>query len=319
MLTIPVRRVALACVVVGAAVAAGGCGVRPGPVAEPVVVAAPAPDTAVAAPLSVPLPVPLSTPTPTPPPSDPPAAVDAPTQSGVPPQLDPAPMQNAAAAAEPNTTLGAVVYDRVSGAPLLSVNPDHQFRSASLVKLLIAIDVLNRGATDNERNRVARMLSVSDDGIASSFWVAGGRPDIVTRSVALLGLTGTAPPESPGRWGEVKLTANDMVRVYQYVMTMPAADHTLIVDAMAQAPEIAADGYDQHFGIPDGMNTQWAIKQGWGNNSVAKVFHSTGLVGTDWRYVVVLLTEHPLGVSTAASLQSVTAAASTLNGILPGA
>ena len=119
---------------------------------------------------------------------------------------------------------------------------------------MIAIDALNRGASASERQRLARMLSVSDDDIASSFWVKGGRPDIVTRTVALIGLTGTEPPESPGKWGEVRITAHDMVLVYQYVMNhLPPEDRTLVVDALAQAPQYAADGFDQHFGIPDGL------------------------------------------------------------------
>ncbi|MCA1655617.1 MAG: hypothetical protein LC635_04055 [Pseudonocardiaceae bacterium] len=176
-------------------------------------------------------------------------------------------------------------------------------------------DHLGRRSNDHGRAR-----SISDDDIASSLWVKGGRPDIVTRTAALIGLTGTEPPENPGRWGEVKLTPHDLVRVYQYVMSkLSPADHTLIVDALAQAPQYAADAFDQHFGIPDGLNTQWAIKQGWGNNSATMVLHSTGLVGANWRYVLILLTEHPNGSGWRTSADSVTAAAGTLNGQLPDA
>jgi len=108
--------------------------------------------------------------------------------------------------------------------------------------------------------------------------------------------------------------------VYQYVMNnLPPEDHTLVVDALAQAPQYAADEFDQYFGIPDGLNVQWAIKQGWGNNAHAMVLHSTGLVGANWRYVVVLLTEHPLGSGWKTSAASVTAAAGALNGALPAA
>jgi hypothetical protein len=150
--------------------------------------------------------------------------------------------------------------------------------------------------------------------------VQDGGPALVKRAAALIGLQGTEPPEVSGKWGEVKLTAHDIVRVYQYVMdSLPPADHTLIVDALAQAPEYAADGFRQHFGIPDGLNLQWAIKQGWGNNDSAMVLHSTGLVGAHWRFVVVLLTEHPLGSGWKTSAASVTAAAQALNGQLPGA
>lgn len=281
----------------------GGCGARPtATIAEPVIVPHSVPPTTTVSTEPAPVTTPAETPADTPAPIDPNALVQA------------------AVGIEPNTTLGAVVFDRTTGQELLSYEADRQFRSASLVKLLIAIDLLSQGAGEGDRDRIARMLSMSDDDIASSLWVKDGGPALVTRAVSLIGLQSTEPPEVSGQWGEVKLTAHDMVRVYQYVMnSLPPADHMLIVDALAQAPEYAADGFRQHFGIPDGLNTQWAIKQGWGNNKRAMVLHSTGLVGANWRYVVVLLTEHPLGSGWKTSATSVTAAAQALNGQLPGA
>jgi hypothetical protein len=221
-----------------------------------------------------------------------------------------------AANVEPNTTLGAVVYDRITGQTLLAYHPDRPFHSASLVKLLIAIDVLQSGASDADRQDVARMLTMSDDGLASMFWVRQGGPELVTRTSAQLGLTGVAPPEEPGRWGEVVVTPRDIVSIYRYVLRMPAAERTLIVDALARAPRHAADGFDQHFGIPYGLDGHWAIKQGWGSDDSTKVLHSTGLVGRNFRYVVVLLTEHPVGCGWRTAARSVTAAAGALRGSL---
>lgn len=304
MLNFAARRVAILAVLAATTVVTGsGCGARPtAAVGEPVILAAPAPADS-----PVPLPQPRET---TPPALPNPANM---------PAIDPAVLEAAARKVEPNTTLGAVVYDRASGATALSLDADRQFRSASLVKLMIAIDALHQGVSAAEREQLSRMLSVSDDDIASAFWVRLG-PDLVPRVVRLVGLRNTEAPELAGRWGEAKVTANDMVRVYQYVTDrMPPEDRSLVVDALGQAPEYAADGFDQHFGIPDGLDPQWAIKQGWGNNDHAMVLHSTGLVGTDWRYVVVLLTEHPLGSGWRTSANSVTAAASALEGKLPGA
>jgi hypothetical protein len=85
------------------------------------------------------------------------------------------------------------------------------------------------------------------------------------------------------------------------------------VDALAKATEYGADDFRQYFGIPDGLSAQWAIKQGWGNNDHTMVLHSTGLVGPKWRYIVVLLTEHPLGSGWKTCARSVTAAAEVLN------
>jgi hypothetical protein len=159
---------------------------------------------------------------------------------------------------------------------------------------------------------------MSDVGLASALWVSGGGPELVTRTSAALGLTGVRPPEVPGQWGEVVVTPRDVVTIYRYVLSLPPADRSLIVGALGRAPRYAADGFDQYFGIPDGLAASWAIKQGWGNNSTSMVLHSTGLVGPDLRYVVVLLTEHPLGSGWQTSAQSVTAAATALRGLLPG-
>ena len=308
MLTFAVRRAALLAVLVTAiAVTTGACGARtPAPVGDVVILAAPA---------QTPVPLtPRTTVSTTPKPK--PKPKPSPKPKGAASGVDQSSLAAAAQTVEPNTTLAAVVFDRVSGAPLLSVDGDRQFRSASLVKLMIAIDALDRGASAQDRAALSTMLMVSDDDIASSFWVKAG-PDLIPRVVALIGLQGTEPPELAGRWGEVKVTANDMVRVYRYVLgRMPAEDRALIVDALAQAPQYAADDFDQYFGIPDGLDAQWAIKQGWGNNDHAMVLHSTGLVGRKWRYVVVLLTEHPLGSGWRTSANSVTAAAAVLNGML---
>jgi len=218
----------------------------------------------------------------------------------------------------PAPSSGAVVYDRTTGRSPVAYNADRGFRSASLVKLLIAIDVLERGAGPTDREQVSRMLTMSDDGLASMFWVREGGPALVTRTSTELGLTGVRPPEVSGRWGEVVVTPRDVVGIYRHVLALPPADRDLIVEALGAAPRVAADGFDQHFGIPDGLAAQWAIKQGWGSNDQAMVLHSTGLVGPGLRYVVVLLTEHPLGSGWRTCARSVTAAAGALHGALPG-
>ncbi|GAB3468766.1 serine hydrolase [Actinophytocola sediminis] len=234
-------------------------------------------------------------------------------------EIDPKLLLLAVTEAEPNTTLGAVVVDRVSGEIPLAINLNRQFRSASLVKLLIAIDVLERGADAGDRKRLTEMLMRSDDHIASALWVQGGGQDIVLRTTRTLGLTDTLPPENPGQWGEVLLSAADLARVYHHILNMPASDSALIVDALGNTERVAADGFDQYFGIPNGLPAHWAVKQGWGNNDTAMVLHSTGLVGPDWRYIVVLLTEHPLDSSWQASASAVTNAAAVLRSQLPGA
>jgi hypothetical protein len=118
----------------------------------------------------------------------------------------------------------------------------------------------------------------------------------------------------------VLITAHDIARTYQYILTeLPAGDRELIVDAMAAAPRRAGDGFDQYFGIPDGLGGTWAIKQGWSDSPHDLVLHSTGLVGPGWRHIVVLLTEHPVGVPAATAARSVTAGAKAFSTLLqPG-
>ncbi len=233
------------------------------------------------------------------------------------PAFDPATVITAVRSVEPRATLGALVVDRTAGTELLAIEPDRQFRSASLVKLLIAIDVLEQKTDEHTRRQLTVMLARSDDDIASSLWVSGGGSEIVARTAERLGLGGTEPPKKPGRWGDVLLTAHDVARIYEYVLTeLPDEDRELIVNALAGAPRVAKDGWDQHFGIPDGLGGTWAVKQGWSDSPTDLVIHSSGLVDEGWRYIVVLLTEHPLGTRVAAATGSVTAAAKALSPLL---
>ncbi|WP_236788454.1 hypothetical protein [Amycolatopsis sp. GM8] len=200
----------------------------------------------------------------------------------------------------PSARIGMEVYDRQTGQVLTSLGADSQFSSMSVVKLLIAVDLLARddGSLPDTaaQNRISRMLSASDDGIASSFWVTGGGPSIITRDVQLMGLTGTEPPATSGEWGDTEVTAQDLVKVYRYVEDeLPDDARNLLYNAMYQASETAADGTDQYFGIPDGLpGSTWAIKQGWGSSGSTAFFNTTGLVGKDARYVVIVLTAAPL-------------------------
>jgi hypothetical protein len=76
------------------------------------------------------------------------------------------------------------------------------------------------------------------------------------------------------------------------------------LDAMA---EFGADGFDQRFGIPAAAgDRRWAVKQGWSCCSDHRTVHSTGLVGPNHRYVVVILTGQPVPVGAAGASAKVT-------------
>jgi len=218
-----------------------------------------------------------------------------PVPSPVDPLATAAAVQQAMQAVLPNAQVGFEVFDRQTGTVLTSHHTGQQFPAMSVVKLLIALDTLasdNWVALDEEtRQEIHQMLADSDDQIADRLWTAHGGPAIVTRMVSLLGLTGTRPPDDPSEWGDTKITPQDMVTVYRYITDqLPNPDRDLVLGALADAPQIATDGFDQYFGIPRGMpHSTWAIKQGWGTSGSQAVMNSTGLVGTDLRYVVVVL------------------------------
>ncbi|KAA2252160.1 serine hydrolase [Solihabitans fulvus] len=202
--------------------------------------------------------------------------------------------------------VAAAVYDRSTDQFVYQENSTRRFESASLVKLLIALDALNRASGDD--GRVARMLSYSDDDIASELWSDNGGPSIVTRWATKIGLTGTRPPADPNQWGDTTTTAEDVVAIYRYLLgTASHGTRDVIVKALSGAASSGADGFDQTFGIPDAVGAiPWAIKQGWACCSPDRVLHSTGLLGKDERYILVVLTSRPQSLGWADSRAQVT-------------
>lgn len=212
----------------------------------------------------------------------------------------------------PDANVGLEVYDRDNGTTVLAHDPDRQFPSASVVKLLIALDALSPQAPAQVRDQVREMLSRSDDAVASALWDADGGPAIVTRMAARIGLDSTQPPADPTQWGDTSTTARDVVSTYRYIMDrLPGEQRSLVLDALTNAPQQAADGWDQYFGIPDGLpGVPHAIKQGWMTEGDDTILHTTGLVGDHHRYVVVLLTSVPADAPTAT--KAITAGAAAL-------
>ncbi|MDX6235199.1 MAG: hypothetical protein QOG10_14 [Kribbellaceae bacterium] len=221
-------------------------------------------------------------------------------------------------------TAGVAVFDRRTGKFTEQVNPDLQFRSASVVKLLIVLDYLwdlgpsyDVPAVDGARLDV--MLRSSDDDAASYFWDLDGGGLIIDRMVERLGLTHTARPPAthPGFWGYTALTAGDTVRIYQYLLDRaPGPVREYVMGNLYQATRCGTDGFDQYFGIASVFDLAFSIKQGWsgfihssrdvpakkaaaektaGVDLVSEALHTTGTVGTDDRAIVAVYTLHPSG------------------------
>lgn len=255
------------------------------------------------------------------------------------------------------TTAGYVVFDRQTGKIVAHRYAHRQFRSASVVKILIAIDYLEKRArvpvADAKLLKI--MLRSSDDGAATTFWNKGGKGKIVERMARKLGLTDTAPPPAskPGFWGYVSLSAFDVVRTYRYLLDKAdPAVRDVILGHLRRATKCGTDGFDQSFGIARAAAKPYAVKQGWSgfgdvppvkcsNVSAAggsittvafkaaearvpdlgrPVLHTTGLVGKGERYVMALLTAHPAGGSWNASVRRINKLTADLlsNSVKPG-
>ncbi|MCK2219205.1 hypothetical protein MF672_036240 [Actinomadura sp. ATCC 31491] len=258
-----------------------------------------------------------------------------------------------AAAAPPRvpagTTAAWVVFDRQAGRFVAARNAHRKYRSASVVKILIAIDYLERRKSvpkaDAELLKV--MLRASDDDAASAFWDRGGKGQIIVRVARRLGLADTAPPPAsqPGFWGYTSLSAYDIVRTYRYLLDRADARvRDTILGHLRKAASCGTDGFDQTFGIPSAVPRPYAVKQGWSGfgttpptrcrearaigapvSWIARratgsgvpdygrpVLHTTGLVGKGERYVMAVLTAHPAGSAWSASVQRITAIAKGL-------
>lgn len=167
-------------------------------------------------------------------------------------------------------TAGVAVFDRTTGAFTERLNETLRFRSASVVKLLIALDYLRtrdpRALPAADRTRLDSMLRSSDDNAAGYYWDLGGRTAVIDRTVAQLGLTDTANPPAgyEGYWGYVALSAADTVRIYRYILdsaSAPVRDY--VMGNLRQSTRCGTDGFDQQFGIAGSFERPWAVKQGW--------------------------------------------------------
>ena len=205
-----------------------------------------------------------------------------------------------------STQLAVAVLDRGTGELAVGGRGNEPFYTASLSKLVVIVDVLDRrrfeGLTvsDVDLALIRRALGPSDDSAMSALWDRFDGTSAVGRVRERLELQGTSAPRRTGEWGEVEVTAADYVRIWRYILDeMPAEDRDLLIGAMDAAPPVARDGFDQSFGLlspavrgPDGPGA--VAKQGWMCCFSGQYYlHSAGVVGADKRFLVTLLTREP--------------------------
>ncbi|MET9231297.1 serine hydrolase [Lentzea sp. NPDC003310] len=234
-------------------------------------------------------------------PGDSDTAHASPEKSSAVPGLDAA----ALAAAGGASDVGLAVLDLESG-QLVSAQGDKPFYSASLSKLILAVYAWQQQPSADDVALLDRALSFSDDNAMDVLWTRFDGMDAIGVVAAEAGLTGTHAPDDPSQWGEVVVTANDMVRLYDYVLGSPQRD--AVVGALSKATPTAADGFDQAFGLL-GVTGAYA-KQGWMYYLPSDVYlHSAGVL--DGRYAVAVLTTNPTGSWTVAR-QSINAVATAV-------
>lgn len=217
--------------------------------------------------------------------------------------------QATAQAAAKGADITTVVLDRSTGQRVTNGN-DRDIAIASVVKLFIADDMLLRGPplSPDDMEMFQSMLRSSDDSAAQVFWERNGGSAIVTRVADRYGLSGTRPN---GLWFNTISTAADLVRYYDMLLSgaggLPRDKADLIVDNLAQSTPTGIDGmmpggvYPQRFGIPEGLYAEpVAVKQGWMCCVGSDWMHlSTGIIGSDHRYVMAIASDQPAGADAA--------------------
>jgi hypothetical protein len=207
-------------------------------------------------------------------------------------------------AAADGATIAVAVLDRTTN-KMLSNGNDQLIAIASVAKLFIADDVLSQGLPTGDRQALDSMLRSSDDGAAETFWDQRGGEAIIADVAGRYRLTSTAPP-SDGRWWNTTSSASDLVHYYDALLNgsggLSGERAGIIVDDLAGSTATGSDGYPQRFGIPDGLYAEpVAVKQGWMccMDGDSWMHLSTGIIGSDRRYVMVIESLQPSDDTTA--------------------
>ena len=214
-------------------------------------------------------------------------------------------------AADRGAEIGLMVLDRETRREV-AAGSTARWATASVVKLFIADDLLLRqpNLSPDDRALFDVMLRSSDDSAAEVFWNRGGGSAIINRVTARYGLTSTSPPGN-GRWFNTITSAQDLVRYYDMLLSgaggLPPERANRIMSNLAASTPTAPDGtqpggiYPQRFGIPEGLYAETvAVKQGWMCCVSSDWMHlSTGVVGPDRRFIMVVYALQPTGAETA--------------------
>ena len=240
-----------------------------------------------------------------------------------PPRIGPQDTVNAAVAVGQSrgARVAVAVYDRQTGTVYADGEADASYPSASLVKAFIATRLLVDGQAKDPATKdlMWKMITLSDDGIATQLYPVAGGQSLVDWIVRRYTLTGLKPTTRSGAWGLTQVTARGMVTFFAAAAKDPLVGPWLL-DAMANTQAKGSDGWPQWYGIPQATQG-WRIKQGWlccvDNKSR---LHSTGFVNGD-RFTLAILTEDDKSTYGDVGMATVSLMAQALmpGGSIPGA
>jgi hypothetical protein len=193
--------------------------------------------------------------------------------------------------------IGIAVLDTKTGRSYGSGDDTGTFASESVIKVMIANRLIVQGRMHGTTERRAyRMITRSDDGIASAFYTSVGGDQLINwvkqrYHVWNLGY----PPRHAGWWGNTRITPRGLVRYYARVKR-DAKVAPWLLNAMHHAKPYGSDGVYQFFGLPQ-ATSGFGIKQGWGCDYASGCdtsdFNTTGFVNNN-RYAVAILARGPL-------------------------
>ncbi|MBB4135663.1 hypothetical protein [Gordonia humi] len=205
-----------------------------------------------------------------------------------------------------STRIGAVVVDRHTGEVAVSGAADEPMFTASLAKLMVAASIVDGARRAGvpvdpyDVDLIGRALGPSDDLAMNELWVRFDGVDVLRRLDTMWGLRQTAPPVDGSFWGATTTTAREVARVFDNVLGLPEFAREIVLGPMESAPPVAADGFDQLFGLrSEDLDSFTTVKQGWMCCLADTAhLHSAGVVGTDRRFIVVLVSRTPQTTAT---------------------
>lgn len=195
---------------------------------------------------------------------------------------------------------GIAVLDRRTGQETLGEQGALGFYSASVIKLFVVVDLLHKheqGAVSldpSAQNDITRALELSDDNAMNSLWERYQGPSLVNQMISLAGLKDTVlDANDPGEWGETKISARDVLAVWEYALTkLTPADTAIVVNDTHNAANNGADGFDQAFGLLEQPREPTVkAKQGWMIAGSEMILNTTGALGSDNQYLVAIMSK----------------------------